>query len=169
MSRDLEALPVLRTARLRLARLAEADAPALQRLTDDPAITGAIHFLPSPFAIAEARALIAGADGGRDRFLGAWRCADETLVGVLGAHLRGDDRVEIGYWFAPAAQGRGLAREAAAALVAALRQAVPGRLPVAECREDNQRSWRLLHALGFRASGESGSRPGRRLLVWERG
>jgi RimJ/RimL family protein N-acetyltransferase len=161
----LAALPPLSTARLTLRRLEAADAAAVQAITDDPAITGAVHFLPTPFGLADAQALLRGADGIRDRVLGAWRRDDGALAGVLGAHLRDPDRIEIGYWFASAVHGRGYAREAAAALVAGLRGLLPHRTLVAECREANRPSWRLLEALGFVAAEEAGMRPGRRLLI----
>lgn len=157
-------LPAFETARLRVAALQAADAPALRALTDDPAITGAVDFLPAPFTLRDAQDLIRPR-GGRDLFLGAWSREDRALMGVLGTHLRGEGFVEIGYWIGGAARGRGLGAEAVAGLIAALGRCFPARTVVAECRPGNVASWGLLRKLGFRDTGEEGHRPGRRVLA----
>ena len=51
-------LPGIETARLSIAGLRGGDAPALRRLTDDPAITAAVDFLPTPFTLQDAEDLI---------------------------------------------------------------------------------------------------------------
>lgn len=161
-------LPGLETARLTITPLGAEDAPALRRLTDDPAITGAVDFLATPFTLADAEALIASGRHGRDRFLGAWSRDDATsLVGVVGTHLRGEGAVEIGYWIGGAARGRGFGTEAVSAILGLLRRRFPRRAIVAECRPGNVASWGLLHKLGFRETGSEGHRPGRRQLVLE--
>ncbi len=164
MPTSLADLPALVTARLELAPLDLADAPAFQALTDDPVITGAVHFLASPFTLADAEALIRQRAGGRDCFIGAWHREDGDLAGTVGTHLRGDDAIEIGYWIAPARHGQGYGGEAAGAVIAMLRRCFPGRRIIAECRRENEASWRLLEKLGFRPTGDAGVRPGRRLL-----
>ena len=42
-------LSEIATARLRLRMPGRGDAEDLRRLTDDPVVLGAIHFLPDPF------------------------------------------------------------------------------------------------------------------------
>ncbi|GJD77332.1 GNAT family N-acetyltransferase [Methylobacterium gregans] len=163
---NLADLPGLTTERLEITALAPGDAEALRRLTDDPAITGAVDFLPDPFTLADAEAMIASGRRGRDRFLGAWVRADHTLVGVVGAHLRGEGAVEIGYWIGGAARGRGFGAEAVSGILAVLRRRFPRRTIVAECRPGNIASWGLLTKLGFRDTGDDGHRPGRRVMVW---
>ncbi len=158
-------LPEIVTPRLRLRNLSPDEAEDLRRLTDDPVILGAVHFLPRPFRLADAEALIAGAGDGRDRFLGGRLASDGTLAVVCGAHLQGDDAVEIGYCVGTADAGQGLAFKAAQALLSALRTAVPQCRPTAECRRENTASWHLLHKLGFRPTGEIGKRPGRMRLA----
>ncbi|MHB2208926.1 GNAT family N-acetyltransferase [Methylobacterium sp. CM6257] len=174
-------LPGIETARLSIAALQPEDAQALRRLTDDPAITAAVDFLPTPFTLQDAEDLIRSGARGQDRFLGAWtRDADgaatggslqslpdqhgRELVGVVGTHLRGAGVIEIGYWIGGAARGRGFAYEAVSAIVALLGRRFPARTIVAECRPANVASWGLLQKLGFRDTGEEGHRPGRRLL-----
>ena len=87
------------------------------------------------------------------------------LLRVVGAHLRGEGAVEIGYWIGGAARGRGLGTEAVSATLAFLARRFPRRTVVAECRPANTASWGLLTKLGFRDTGEPGHRPGRRVLV----
>lgn len=166
MSTDdtLAALAPTRSPRLRLAPLAPADAPALAALTDDPIITQAIPFLASPFTVEAAAELIGRRDGGRDCILGAWRLADEHLVGVVGTHLRGEAQLEIGYWLGTDFHGLGYASEAVGAIIKMLRHLLPHREIIAECRPENRASWRLLVKAGFRPTGAPGTRPGRALL-----
>jgi RimJ/RimL family protein N-acetyltransferase len=172
---SLADLPALETARLSIAGLRPEDAQALRRLTDDPAITAAVDFLPTPFTLQDAEDLIRSGTRGQDRFLGAWTreaggtgapqaSAGHDLVGVVGTHLRGAGVIEIGYWIGGAARGRGYAFEAVSAVVTFLGGRFPTRSVVAECRPANVASWGLLEKLGFRDTGEEGHRPGRRLL-----
>lgn len=168
---SLADLPRLETARLTIGGLHPEDAAALARITDDPAITGAIDFLPEPFTLEDAKGLIHGGSRERDRFLGAWireQGEASSLVGVVGAHLRGPGFIEIGYWIGGAARGRGLAFEAVSALAGHLARRFPARTLVAECRPANTASWGLLRKLGFEDTGEEGHRPGRRLLTLAR-
>jgi len=152
------------TSRLRLARLTLADAPHLQILTNDPGIAGSIHFLPHPFELSDAEAIIARTNE-QETFLGIQERESGALIGVLGVHLRQADKIEIGYWIGRHYHGHGYAAEAAAAVITALREKFPERMIIAECRCENIASWKTLEKLGFRASGEKGQRPGRDLLV----
>ncbi|MGU3539627.1 GNAT family N-acetyltransferase [Methylobacterium sp. A54F] len=168
---SLADLPGLDTERLHIAALGPADAEPLRRLTDDPAITGAVDFLPAPFTLRDAEDLIRSARRGQDRFLGAWsrEAPERPLVGVVGTHLRGAGAIEIGYWIGGAARGRGFAKEAVAAILAQLARRFPARTIVAECRPGNVASWGLLHKLGFHDTGDDGHRPGRRVLALRSG
>jgi RimJ/RimL family protein N-acetyltransferase len=163
VSATLAGLSPRRTARLRLAPLRPAHAAHLRAITDDRAITDRINFLSRPFTLSAAQRLIRGAGDRRDGFIGVWRGV--SLVGVVGAHLRGEDGIEIGYWIASAHHGKGYATEAAAALIALLRRRFAARCIVAECRPDNRASWRVLEKLGFRPTGTLGARPGRHVLA----
>ncbi len=168
---SLADLPRLDTARLTIGSLVSSDADDLRRLTDDPAITGAVDFLPTPFTLDDAKDLIRGGSRDGDRFPGI-RMKGEgeeageapPLVGVVGAHLRGPGAIEIGYWMGGAARGRGLAYEAVSCLIGLLGRRFPARILVAECRPANTASWGLLRKLGFEDTGEDGHRPGRRVL-----
>lgn len=161
------ALPTIETDRLRIAPLHADMAEEVRRLTDDPAITGAVDFLPERVGIADARGLIRAAATGRDVFLGLHEREDRSLVGIVGAHLRALEAIEIGYWIGGSARGRGYGAEGVGAVVRALAGAHPRRAVVAECRPENVASWNMLHGLGFRPTGDGGQRPGRKLMVWD--
>ena len=158
-------LPRFETERLVIMPLSTADVGAVQALTDDPAITEVVQFLRSPFTCVEAAALI-GKNDDKTCFLGAF--LQDELVGILGTHAHGDDRLEIGYWIGTKFQRKGYAAEAASASIALLRTIYPDRQMTAECKLGNDASWALLHKLGFRPTGRRGDRPGRELLAIER-
>jgi RimJ/RimL family protein N-acetyltransferase len=165
MVKTLSDLPAIETKRLRLALLRLRDAKELQKLTDDPAITSVVHFLPSPFTLSDAESLIRQNGDGRDQFIGAWNREDGGLIGTVGTHMRNPDEIEIGYWIASAMHGRGYGREAVRGVVMLLEQEFPKSRIIAECRPENTISWYLLKRLGFRPTGGTGTRPGRQLLV----
>lgn len=160
--RPLGDFPSLDTERLTVRPLTVENAEAVAVLTDDPAITDVVHFLPSPFARSDAEALIASNDA-ENCFLGVFR--DRELIGVVGVHAHGDDRLEIGYWIGSQFQRQGYASEAASGVISQLKRLYPSRRVTAECRLANVGSWSLLHTLGFRPTGEQGNRPGREMLA----
>jgi RimJ/RimL family protein N-acetyltransferase len=153
-----ERLFPITTARLRIELLAPSDAEEVQALTDDPGIV--ISFLPRPFGLDDAKALIAGLDGGRHRFAGLR--SGRTLVGILGMFFHDAANVELGYWIGTAHQRQGYASEALAGAVAALAQTCPAVSVFAECRDSNVASRRVLEKAGFRATGRAGLRAGMR-------
>jgi hypothetical protein len=68
MVRSFQTIPQIDTERLRLRPLGPEDASAFRAMTDEPAITDAIEFLPTPFELEDAHQLIASNGGGRDCF-----------------------------------------------------------------------------------------------------
>ncbi|MGE4527614.1 MAG: GNAT family N-acetyltransferase [Rhodospirillaceae bacterium] len=154
----------LKTRRCRIAALRTEDARALQAITDASVISR-VHFLSAPFTLADAEALIRGGEDGH-RFFGVWSREAPQLFGVVGATPRSLYEIEVGYWFAAAARGRGLAGEAVEAMAAALADRNPVSRIVAECRPDNRPSWQLLERVGFASAGRKGERPGREMLFW---
>jgi RimJ/RimL family protein N-acetyltransferase len=163
MLKDLRTLPAIETARLRLRPLGGDDAEALAAISGDPLILEAIYFLPDPFGPEQARALILARGDGRDCFVGVWSKASGELMGVLGVHLQGEERIEIGYWLGVAFHGRGYTTEAGEAMIAHLADAAPARRVVAHALPTNLRSLRVLEKLGFRPSEGPPSRPERNL------
>ncbi|AKH42490.1 RimJ/RimL family protein N-acetyltransferase [Altererythrobacter atlanticus] len=152
----------LSTARCRIDPLRAEDAEELWAITDE-SVTAKVHFLPDPFTLSDARALIAGCSkhdcflAVRDRRLG-------HLLGVIGAHRQAGRRIEIGYWFAATARGRGLATESLRAATGLIAQRFPTCRLVAECHPENGPSRALLERIGFASSGAAGKRPGRQLF-----
>ncbi len=108
------------------------------------------------------------ADADRDPTLAGWtffivrRAEDgpDELVGEAGFKGPPDagGGVEVGYGLVPAARGRGLATEAAGALVGWALGRPDVRRVLAECEPDNTASARVLARLGFRplAPGDDG-------------
>jgi RimJ/RimL family protein N-acetyltransferase len=135
-------------------------------MTDEPAITNAIDFLPTPFTLLDAEKLINGNGDGRDCFWGVWLRENVALIGTVGTHLRPVDELEVGYWFASCVRRRGIGTEAVDAVVHSVSTAFPNRRIFAECRPQNEASWRLLEKIGFRADGADGARSGRKRLVF---
>ena len=162
-----DSLLALSTDHCRITPLFADDARALSAITDD-SVTAQVHFLPTPFTEADARALIAGSGGG-DVFHAVRDEQGLDLNGVIGVHRRAGPEYEIGYWFAARARGRGLATEAVRAVVGALVASRPGCSIVAECHPGNTSSRALLRRIGFVSTGQRGRRPGRMRLVWRAG
>jgi RimJ/RimL family protein N-acetyltransferase len=158
-----EPFEAIRTARCRIAPLREQDAKAVLAITD-ASVTSRIDFLPDPFTLVDANALIARSDG--ERFFGVWDDLRAELKGVIGTHLKHDREIEIGYWFSASGRGQGLATEAVSALVTKLAASYPARRILAECHPDNKRSRTLLDRIGFASGGTAGHRPGRMLFIW---
>jgi RimJ/RimL family protein N-acetyltransferase len=157
----------LETARLRLRRLRAADEPDLIALDRDPEVmryVGSPAGVRSPAETAErVRARILEAERGLHEPLGFWRIegrADHAFYG-LGALLRmptGDDPaavvdVEVAYRLARAAWGRGIATEAAGALVDHAFGTLALARVVAVTYPENGASQRVLEKLGFTATG----------------
>jgi RimJ/RimL family protein N-acetyltransferase len=155
------------TDRLFLRPLTQGDAESFFTMTNEPAILDSIHFLSSPFTVVGAERLIVSDGDGRDCFWGVSLHDNPTLLGAVGTHLRGDSALEIGYWFAAVARGRGLAAEAVQGITETVAGAFPDRVIYAECRPQNEASWRLLEKVGFVADGNEGKRPGRKKLIFE--
>lgn len=154
--------PTLRTARLTLAPHTPADLEEMAAIWADPRVTE--HIGGRPLTREECW---------RDlqRYVGHWRLfpyghftvretASARFLGEVGLmNSRRDTQpsfegtVEAGWAFAPAAQGRGYAREAVAALLAwADGQGIARTVCIID--HANARSIRLADAVGFRAAGE---------------
>jgi RimJ/RimL family protein N-acetyltransferase len=153
--------PTLETLRLRLRPLAPADEADLVALDSDPEVmryVGSPAGVKSPAETRErARMRIREEQRGDYEPLGFWRIearSDGAFLGV-GALIRMPDgeEVEVAYRLARSAWGRGIATEAAAALVA--HALGPLGLPrvVAVTYPANQASQRVLDKLGFERRG----------------
>ncbi len=161
-------LPGFSSERLIYRPLMPDHATALQLITNDPSITNAISFLDYPFSLDDSQAFIKRMQSDHDRVFGGWMKTENQLVSVIGAHLQGPGRIEIGYWIGSALQGKGYGFEAAQALLGILNTACPDHSVFAECAPANGRSVQLLEKLGFVATGAAGVRPGRGVYTFAR-
>lgn len=144
------------TARLRLAPLEPADAPALFAYRGDEAVARYQGWKPA--SVADADAFIAGQLAVPFGAPGAWcqlavrDLSNGELLGDLGVHFPAstDDAIEFGISLRPAAQGRGYAREAMAAMLGRAFGEWGYRRCVGSVDPRNVGSIALLRSLGFR-------------------
>jgi RimJ/RimL family protein N-acetyltransferase len=153
--------PEIETLRLRLRRLEPADEPDLIALDRDPEVMRYVGSPAGPRPAAETvervRRRIEGSRQDEHGPLGFWLIEDKRnrLFQGLGALLRlpdGED-VEVAYRLARTAWGRGIATEAAGALVAHGLGILGLARLVAVTYPDNHASQRVLDKLGFERRG----------------
>jgi RimJ/RimL family protein N-acetyltransferase len=150
--------PLLHTARLQLRELAEADAPFMLQLLNEPSW---LQFIGDRGVrtLAEARTyIITGPQQSyaRDGF-GFYLVADrenQASMGICGL-VRRDflEDVDIGFAFLPDFWGRGYAFEAAKAVLDFARDSLGLQRLVAITAPENEASSKLLHKLGLRIEG----------------
>lgn len=114
--------PVLRTPRLRLRPLAEADAETVQRFCSDREIASTTLHIPHPYPAGGAMEWIrthAEAYTSAQNAVWGMDAGAPGLVGVIGLSLQPTHRrAELGYWVGRPFWGQGFAGEAAEAVVA---------------------------------------------------
>jgi RimJ/RimL family protein N-acetyltransferase len=159
----------LLTERLILRDCTEEDAPALLALDHDPEVMRAVGSPQATDVAAYAerirtaympyqrhawRGVLLVIDRATDRFLG-WVFVRPAPVSrdaeVFGWHDPRDE--EIGYRYHPEAWGRGIATEAARAILQVALADPATNTIVAAARIGNHRSQRVLAKLGFRPTG----------------
>ena len=143
-----------RTDRLLLRPGFPEDAPALAAAMGEEQVVRGLARVPWPYGLADAQAFLAKP---ADPFLPSCLITERTgsaprIVGGCGLHRRDSGAVELGYWIARPHWGRGLATEAAAAIVDIARSL---KLPALEAGHflDNPASGRVLEKLGFAPAG----------------
>jgi ribosomal-protein-alanine N-acetyltransferase len=114
--------PVLTTERLVLRPFTLADAPVVQRLAGDAAVADTTRNIPHPYPDGAAEAFIrtthANAESGAGYTFAVEDRATGELMGCVGLRIeRADRRAELGYWVGVPYWGRGVATEAAAAVL----------------------------------------------------
>lgn len=128
-----------------------ADAAVLHAYRNDPAVA-ALQGWALPYTLDDASEFLADQAGWvQPQPVGWTQIAvehDGSVVGDIALHLKGDGIAEIGWTLAPAAQGRGFASEAAAAVVAALFADGVHRVE-ATLHPDNLASARVCEAIGM--------------------
>lgn len=143
---------VVRTQRLQLRRLVDADVPAVVAISTDPRTN--LHRPGGPPTAAQSAAMCRRFMEDWERHgLGYWtvRC-DDRIVGIAGVMAVELD--EQGYWnlyyrFSPDVWGRGIAAEAARAALQAAAEHSPQRPVIARTRPTNAAAIRLAIAIGL--------------------
>ncbi|QNE30884.1 GNAT family N-acetyltransferase [Sphingomonas sp. NBWT7] len=117
--------------------------------------------LPCPHLSERAAAFLAVPHGATDaRFLIlSHECGYPRIVGGIGLIAHAPDKAELACWLMPAARGRGIASEAANAVIDMARHALPLRRLEANPHAGNVAALRLLAKLGFRNKGCSAAVP----------
>ena len=151
--------PTLATSRLVLRPLHDTDAAAIAAGAGDKRVARYLIQVPSPYPIALARRWLRGRidwwRNGRGITLAiAARDLPDELIGTasLRRYAR-DRRAELGYWLATGVWGRGIATEAASAIVDyGFRELELSRI-YAEVLSGNRSSERVLDKLGMQREG----------------
>jgi RimJ/RimL family protein N-acetyltransferase len=147
----------IETNRLKLRRLRISDAQRIAQFCDDPGVGRNLAMTPLPYLpiAAEGWILINAARASRGTdFVYAVELPGEGLIGAIGAHGRGGDGFEMGYWLGRPYWGQGFATEAATAFVSEA-----SKLGALEAGHfvDNPASGRVLTKVGFAYTGETKS------------
>ncbi|MGZ0711488.1 GNAT family N-acetyltransferase (plasmid) [Coraliomargarita sp. W4R53] len=110
---------VLRTARLALASLKDADIDAIYEACQDPEIPRWTT-VPTPYYRSDAEEFVAKAtEWWQEDAEYTWAIHHKgTLVGVIGLHrIVAGGSAEIGFWMTSASRGKGILTEAARAVI----------------------------------------------------
>lgn len=149
--------PVLRTPRLRLRPLGEADAEAVQRFCADREVAATTLHIPHPYPPGEALEWIRTHPEAYTHAQNAvWgmEAAGVGLVGVIGLALQATHRrVELGYWVGRPFWGQGYASEAAAAVARAAFERFDAARVHAHHFARNPASGAVLRRAGLRHEG----------------
>jgi RimJ/RimL family protein N-acetyltransferase len=165
---------ILVSPRLTLRPWAESDVPLLATLASTPAVVRYIGD-GQPWSQARVHAAAAvNAEHWRRHGFG-WRVAsmadDGTPIGFIALNCAGDGggidpgEYEIGWWLAPQAWGRGLAREGAAAVRDEAFERVGVPSVVARIQPPNVASLAVATAIGLTPESETTGRFGERAAV----
>jgi RimJ/RimL family protein N-acetyltransferase len=172
----IEQVPRIETRRLALRAPAAGDIARIAELADDFDIARMTTRMPHPYHRADAEAFVARAqalDPAREAVF-VIDLEGEGAVGAIGLHPQGAVGPEIGYWVGRPYWGRGLASEAAAAVMDWVRRPWNRRAAVAGYFADNPASGRVLERAGFLHTGEvqhrysqaRGQAAPTRMMVW---
>lgn len=149
--------PEFTTPRLRLRRLARADAALLHLYANDARVARMTTSIPHPYPPGGAEAFVARATaaGAREMVwaLDTGEDGENGLIGVISLKPSDGGVTEIGYWVAPAFWNAGYASEAVDAVTReAERQGLAAL--TAQVFQDNVASARVLTRAGFVYEGE---------------
>lgn len=143
-----------RTKRLLLRPGFPEDASALAAAIGDLRIVRNLARAPWPYGLSDAQAFLASAG---DPLLPSLLITERTafepmIIGGCGLQRRASGAVELGYWVARPHWGRGIATEAASAMIDIARTLGFSTVEASHFL-DNPASGRVLEKLGFESSG----------------
>ena len=147
----LDSRPDLATTRLSLRRPTERDGEAIISIVGDWDVARRLARVPHPYGPDDARFFL-------ERVVPAeWVWAitlrgEDRLIGAVGLTPE-EETAELGYWLSPAHWGRGIATEAARAVVDFGFEHVGLARLTSGYFEDNPASGRVLTKLGFVEAG----------------
>jgi RimJ/RimL family protein N-acetyltransferase len=142
----------LQTERLRLRAPARSDAERLAKLANDAAVARMSSRIPHPYSLTDAEDFLTHLEKGDERVF-AIEHGPDGLVGMIGLHDTGRIGPEVGYWLGQPYWGKGLATEAAQAVLGWA--AENGRRCVVSSHfADNPASGAVLIKAGFLYTGE---------------
>jgi RimJ/RimL family protein N-acetyltransferase len=134
---------------IRLRSFTEGDVPAIVAACQDPEIPRWTR-VPSPYTEADAREFLSAPP---DRAFAVVDRSSGELLGAIGARPEDEGRVEIGYWTAREARGRGVATRALRLIAAwAVEELGAERLQL-YTDPANVASQRVAEKAGFRREG----------------
>ncbi len=150
----------IETRRLVLAPFEDADIDRRVALANDIEIARMVTSMPHPYTRKDAMEWVTKHDAGRAAgtdFPFAISLKGEGLVGAIGLHKKDGPEFELGYWIGKPYWGRGIASEAAKAVMQWASQK-QGITEIVACYfEDNPASGRVLGKIGFSHTGTEGS------------
>ncbi len=152
-SRDMNAGTILETSRLILREWLPDDWVRLKPIATNPQVIRYVG-MGQPPSDEQIRAYIEAARKlYRDAGFCLWPLVyreSQELIGFCGFdHLWGGEEIEIGYWLAPDYWGKGLATEAAQAVMRYGRERLGLRQIVAVAHPENKASIRVLEKIGM--------------------
>lgn len=143
-------MTTLKTARLMLRPLSEADADRIALLGGVWEVASMTGRIPYPYSRVGALQWMSGLAEGEVVFGIEYQ---GQLIGICGYSPSSKGAVEIGYWLGKSWWGQGLATEAARALMDHAFQQPGVRRITCGHFVDNPASRRVIEKLGFRAAG----------------
>jgi RimJ/RimL family protein N-acetyltransferase len=149
------AQPSLDTARLHLRRPVERDADAIIAIAGDWEVARRLARMPHPYAAADVRYFYDHVVPNEHTWAILWR-GTGLLIGMVGLAPSADgDSAELGYYIARDHWGRGVATEAAQAIIRVGHESFGYRKQTSAFHADNPASGRVLAKLGFTIVGTS--------------
>jgi RimJ/RimL family protein N-acetyltransferase len=144
--------PLVETARLAMRPPTTADADEIALLSADPTLGLMTAAIPKPFTLEDARAFVLGSARRRrpaSMTFSIRRRETGDLIGGIGWSEGQGGEIELGYWLGAEHRGRGLATEAARAVLDAAFEMTAATAATARCRVTNPASRGVLERCGF--------------------